>query len=180
MVELVTLVKIANVGIAGLVALVPLLYPNHSFFTKEALKGVESLQDWDTEQRVDDDGMAKIQRISVLEPDDSGFRQLERVIRENTSVRRPITQIQLIHEDPEGGGIAFGGGGTRRIEQAQLRAADTNEDVHVLSAHPYDIERVLELEDLKQWVDNIAVRRSHYWATALVLLWSSLSVTLIF
>lgn len=180
MVEWVTAVKIANVCIAGLVALVPLLYPNHSFFTKEAQKGVKALQNWDTEQRVDDNGMAKIQRISILEPDDTGFRQLERVIRENTSVRHQITQIQLIHEDPEGGGISFGSGGTRRIEQAQLQAVDTNDDVHVLSTHPYDIERVLELEDLKQWVDNIAVRRSHYWATALVLIWSSLSVTLIF
>ena len=139
---------------------------------------MESLRDWD-ETGIQNGQNDKVQKQSYLEPGDTGFRQIEAALDDRISPNRTVKQFVQIHSDNpnSGGGIAFGGGGVRSIEQAVFLAEFENGDNQVLLQRPFEIESVLELDELEQIVRNQAKARSHYWTVFLVLVWTGISIT---
>lgn len=167
---------LSSILLAALIALVPLLYPKYSLFVREAHSGLESLKEWD-QTIPDPEHERKIHHQSFLTPEDTGFRQIEAAVDERIPSNRTIQRFIHVYEEHQGGGgIAFGSGGTRRLEQAYFAVEYEDGNTEVLLTHPFDVESVLELEELERLVRREAIERSHIWTTFLVLIWTSLSI----
>jgi len=168
---------VLSVGLAASIALFPILYPKYSLFIKEARIGIESLSDWD-ETGVQNDQNNRVQKRSYLEPGDTGFSQIEAALNDRIPPNRTIKRLVQIHSDnPETrGGINIGPGGVRSIEQAVFLAEFENDDTQILLQRPFEIESILELDELEQIVRNQAKARAHQWTVFLVLVWTGVSI----
>lgn len=169
---------ISSVLLAALIALFPVLYPKYSLFIKEARIGIESLRDWD-ETGIQNDQNNRVQKQSYLEPGDTGFSQIETALDDRIPPSRTVKRFIQIHSDKadSGGGIAFGGGGVRSIEQAVFVAEFENGDSQILLQRPFEIESILELDELEQILRNQAKARAHQWTVFLVLVWTAISLS---
>ncbi|WP_313695433.1 hypothetical protein [Halorarum halobium] len=169
--------EVSSVVLAALIALFPILYPKYSLFIKEARIGIESLRDWD-ETGIQNDQNNRVQKQSYLEPGDTGFSQIEAALDDRIPPNRTIKRFIQIHSDkPDSrGGIAFGGGSVRSIEQAVFLAEFENDDSQILLQRPFEIESILELDELEQIVRNQAKARAHQWTVFLVLVWTGISI----
>jgi hypothetical protein len=170
---------ILSVILAALIALVPILYPKYSLFIKEARIGIESLRDWD-HTGITNDQSNRVEKHSYLEPGDTGFSQIEAALDDRIPPNRTAKRFIQIHSDSPstGGGITFGEGGVRRIEQAVFLAEFENGENQILLQRPFEIGSILELDELEQIVRNQARARSHRWTVFLVLVWTAVSIIL--
>ncbi|WP_139210984.1 hypothetical protein [Natrinema salaciae] len=168
------ILQIVNIVLSGVIAVVPILYPRHSFYRKRAEVGIEELKSLSE----DDDDLDDEMQAGVLHPGDRGFRELEKAIQANTSVDRDLVEIALISDDSNSSGIGFGPGGASRTDQTALLVVDVNGNTHKLLQNRFEVERVLELEDVEQWVKTTAQGRSHRWTVFLVLVWASISINI--
>ncbi|WP_154018462.1 hypothetical protein [Halolamina rubra] len=169
--------EVSSVVLAALIAVLPILYPKYSLYIKEARIGIESLRNWD-ETGIGDNQNNRVEKQSYLEPDDTGFSQIEAALDDRIPPNRTVRQFVQVHSDkPDSkSGIAFGGGGVRSIEQAVFLAEFENGDNQILLQRPFEIESVLELDELEQIVMNHARTRAHQWTVFLVLVWTGISI----
>jgi hypothetical protein len=171
--------QILAIVFAGLIALVPVLFPKYSIFRSKGQKAIDTLRELNETDELGDEIIIEdvdYENIEIghIERGDYGFRALEIAIERHTSVRSPYDSISLIYK--HGSALGFGEKGPRRTEQAKLIINDINGNSHVLLSHPFNVEKVKNLEELEGWVEQIARERSQYWTTFLVLVWTGLSI----
>jgi hypothetical protein len=168
---------VLSVLLAALIALFPILYPKYSLFIKEAKTGIEALKDWD-KTGIQDNENNRVEKQSYLEPGDTGFSQIEAALDDRIPPGRTVKQFIQVHSDkPDSrAGIGFGEGGVRSIEQAIFLAEFENGDSQILLQRPFEIQSILELDELEQIVRNHAKARAHHWTIFLVLVWTGISI----
>ena len=164
--------RILSVILTVLIALVPLWYPRHSFFVRNASKGIEELQSRQNKATIN----GTERRIGALGPPDIGYREIARTIREQTDIGREPTKILLVEEVENTTKLYFGNE-IHQEHQAALMVEFEGGDVETVIEPPaFDTHRVLELKELKRWVKNQANKRSHYWTTVLAVSWGTVSL----
>ena len=174
-----TTVQSIRVILTILIATVPLWYPRHSFFIKNANSGIEKLQDLGEEKTVKDQNTKVVQKVGELKPDDQGFREISRTLRRQNKISKSPKSIYLIWETNADmrSGFAIGDDGSRELKRVGLVVEyDDGNFEELISPKNFGNEQILELNELQRWVEHQAKERSHYWTTFLVLLWGSITI----
>ncbi|MCU4972976.1 hypothetical protein OB955_09500 [Halobacteria archaeon AArc-m2/3/4] len=176
MIEL-TLSELAAIFLVICIAVVPLWYPRYSFFHRNAATGIDHLRRTLTVQPSDEETTEQT-RIATLEAGDRGFSELVHTIRAQTHVTDRPVRIELIHtdSDPEYDTLVVGGGDVSTGEHASLRLEYEAGTETIVETPDSDVDRILELVDLRQWVTSQTLTRSHHATVVLVVLWGTVSV----
>lgn len=180
---------ILPIVLAAAISLIPITYPKYSWFRRGANTGVEQLKQFDNEVPIDHGELAPgwtittsmdsdvaVQKQSFLTEKDPGYSQLLRVLKSRHHFDKPVEKLFLVRNEPSGGGIAISSAGSQRLEQAAFGVIFDDGSDLILLEHPYDVERIVELRDLKEWIDTTAKRRSHFITITLVLFWTSVMI----
>jgi len=175
---MIPLLSVLTVLIAGIIALVPVLYPRHSIYRRKSQIAIEKLQDMEPGNDISDEfiagGISEDEMYTgVLARGDTGFRVVASAVDSNTPFNGPFRCFFLLHvESP---GLVLGESGPSRGNKGIFGAIDEDGNHRELSRHPFDVERVLELRELRSWIDQIIQQRTQYWTVFLVLVWTSIS-----
>ena len=170
------LLQVLTATLTILIAIIPLWYPRYSCYRRRAERGLEKLDSLDLND-IKKTGDDPINRREALTPDDIGFREVSRAVKNNTWVVREPAKILLTVEGTFATNI--GRGPSSDLQAKILVEYEDGTQDTVVDSPAVEIQRVTNLTELKRWVKNEANRRSHYWTTVLAFAWGTATLIIL-
>ncbi len=131
-------------------------------FLANALKGLDKLQALDEKVHDEKGNEVTTQKQGVVQRGDVGFKQLLKVIRENTASKSGCHNITLVEDSA---GILVGDS-SDIIRFVLLRKGKEEER---LLFHPFDPDK--SMRDLRNWVEENFRKQLAYWMMGLLVVW---------
>lgn len=121
-----------------------------------------------------------MQKYAVIHKGETGFEEVHKTIKGNIDLGIEPTSFELVHHRPDMSGAVEVDEDIKKLEQVYLKAEnEQGESVRVIDSPRVEIDRVLQLTSLREWVKSHSRYRSHLIVTGLSLTWGTLSTTLL-
>jgi hypothetical protein len=170
--ELQTVLRISTVIVSFAVVSSPILYPQHSIFTRQAIEGVNRLH----EVREEHDEV----RLTYLEKGDTGFKELVEVVELVFGYSGEAERLCLAVGSPKHLGEFTGFGMEYGVGDNGVLYIEEQSGKELLRWEAWSPTSTLELEKLSRGIELRARERSHTITVVLAVLWATLSIVTVF
>lgn len=160
--------RISTVIVSFAVVSLPILYPQHSLFTRQATQGVKRLQN--VREEYGD------VRLTYLEKGDTGFKELVEVAELVFGFSGDAERLCLAVGSPKDLGDFTGFGMEYGIGDNGVLYIEEEDEKELLRWEAWSPTSTLELEKLSRGIELRARERSHTITVTLAVLWATLSI----
>lgn len=167
--------QIIQILLAAIIALIPILYPRISLYRRQASVGLSKLEN--PVYAMGDITMA------VLERGEPGFSAINRAITNHYPLSGEVNRIRVALGTSDkleskldlDLGPMLGKNSVVYVEYSNT----TERKYDIVTFHPFDPLQTLKLTELRQWIRNTAVSRSHYATMITAIIWTVISILLV-